>query len=229
MTSLELITHYGLDKNLGEFLSKHHADSADDVKVEVADYVRDRRVFFTVGQLREARAEQIKKYQVFEQYDDTDLKLMNDLGEETLEKIRYDVRRDGTINIDGVEYNQPDIWRAFAIYSAIKNNPTVPTDEDGRDYKWLAELSSLRLTNNIEIDLPSVETLMKHNIKISCINYEYYESKSNRIYCLDSRSKQYDNKEAVDWSEWFTICRCFKNDFGQYVVSGVLRSYFDDK
>lgn len=39
-------------EKIESFLEKYHKDSNDDTRVRIADYVNDRSIFFTVGELK---------------------------------------------------------------------------------------------------------------------------------------------------------------------------------
>lgn len=39
-------------EKIESFLEKYHKDSTDDTRVRIADYVNDRSIFFTVGELK---------------------------------------------------------------------------------------------------------------------------------------------------------------------------------
>lgn len=39
-------------EKIESFLEKNHKDSTDDTRVRIADYVNDRSIFFTVGELK---------------------------------------------------------------------------------------------------------------------------------------------------------------------------------
>ena len=39
-------------EKIESFLEKYHKDSTDDIRVRIADYVNDRSIFFTVGELK---------------------------------------------------------------------------------------------------------------------------------------------------------------------------------
>ena len=52
---VRMLERMGLDVKLGEYLDKYHLDSPDDQRMEMADHINDRRISFTIGELRAAR------------------------------------------------------------------------------------------------------------------------------------------------------------------------------